>query len=84
MSSYLVWSDIQPVISQIGKRLDAIELQLEVLSRAVGVPYARPLAEIPQEIVDLARSGKTLQAIKQYRALTNAGLEEAKSVVMSL
>ncbi len=84
MASYLMWSDIQPTISQIGKRLEAIEEQLETLSRHAGVPYARPLAEVPQEIVELARAGKTLEAIKQYRALTNAGLEEARNVVMSL
>ncbi len=84
MSSGLQWSDIQPVISQIGKRLDAIEQQIDVLSRHVGVPYARPLEEIPQEIVELARAGKTLEAIREYRALTNADLETAKSVVMSL
>jgi ribosomal protein L7/L12 len=84
MSSELLWSDIQPVLSQIGKRLDAIEQQLDVVSRHVGVPYERPLAQIPQEIVDLARAGKTLEAIKEYRALTNADLETAKSVVMSL
>jgi ribosomal protein L7/L12 len=82
--SYLQWSDIQPVISQIGKRLESIENQLAALSDAAGVPYARPVAQVPQEIVDLARSGKTLEAIKQYRALTNASLEDAKSMVMSL
>ncbi len=84
MSSYLLWSDIQPTISQIGKRLEAIEHQLELLSRLAGVPYAKPLAEVPPEIVELARAGKTLEAIKEYRALTNADLETAKSVVMSL
>ena len=84
MSSYLLWSDVQPVLSQLGKRLEAIEEQLERLSELAGVPYARPLAEVPPEIVELARAGKTLEAIKQYRALTGAGLEDARSVVLSL
>jgi hypothetical protein len=84
MSSYLLWSDVQPVLAQLGKRLEAIEEQLERLSKLAGVPYARPLAEVPPEIVELARAGKTLEAIRQYRELTNASLEDARSVVLSL
>jgi ribosomal protein L7/L12 len=82
--SYVTWSDIRPAFSQLGERLDAIERQLEVLSKAAGVPYARPLAEIPPEIVELARTGKTIEAIRQYRELTNASLEDARRVVLSL
>jgi hypothetical protein len=34
---------------------------------------------VPQEIVDLARAGDKLKAIKQYRALTGATFEEAQA-----
>ena len=37
-----------------------------------------------QAIVDLARSGNKLEAIKQYRALTGADLAEAKRFIESL
>jgi ribosomal protein L7/L12 len=84
MSSYLQWSDVQPVLAQLGQRIEAIENQVAILSDRLGVSYERPLAEVPPEIVELARSGNTLQAIKRYRELTGASLEDARSVVMSL
>jgi ribosomal protein L7/L12 len=84
MASYLLWSDVQPVLAQLGERLEAIETQVAILSDRLGVPYERPLAEVPPEIVELARAGSTLQAIKRYRELTGASLEDARSVVMSL
>ncbi len=39
---------------------------------------------VPQEIVDLVHAGKTLQAIKRYRALNGATLEEAQAAVARL
>jgi len=39
---------------------------------------------VPPEVVELARAGNTLEAIKQYRALTGAGLDEARDVVAAL
>lgn len=69
---------------QINERLGAIEAQLSKLSGEVGVPYDRPLAEVPQEVVDLAQSGDTMGAMKKYRELTGAGAEEATKVVSGL
>jgi hypothetical protein len=44
-----------------------------------------PLAPVvPDEIVALARSGRRLEAIQRYRALTGATIEEARLVVMAL
>jgi ribosomal protein L7/L12 len=48
------------------------------------VPYADPAATVPPEVVELARAGNTLEAIKQYRALTGADLDEARDVVAAL
>ena len=39
---------------------------------------------VPPQVVELARSGKKIQAIKLYRELTNLGLKEAKHVVDGL
>lgn len=39
---------------------------------------------IPQEIVDLVRAGKTLEALKAYRALNGASLDEAKAAIAKL
>jgi hypothetical protein len=39
---------------------------------------------VPDEIAELARAGKTLQAIKQYRALNGATLDEARAAIAKL
>jgi hypothetical protein len=41
-------------------------------------------AGVPPQIVELARNGKTLKAIKEYRALTGATLDEAKAWLRTL
>jgi hypothetical protein len=41
-------------------------------------------AGIPDEIVELARAGKTLQAIKRYRELNGATLDEARAAIAKL
>lgn len=80
----LRWETIQPALSQIGVRLEAIEQQLETLSKFAGVPYSRPNAAVPPEVVELARAGKTIEAMRLYRQATNAGPDEARAVVMGL
>ena len=40
-----------------------------------------PGSRVPAELVMLARSGKLIQAIQQYRQLTGLGLKEAKAEV---
>jgi hypothetical protein len=42
------------------------------------------MAEVPQEVVDLAQSGDTMGAMKKYRELTGAGAEQATKVVSGL
>jgi len=63
------------------KRLQAIEEQLDILSRHAGVPYSRPGYGLPPNVRNLALAGKTIDAIKEYRALTGASLMEAKEAV---
>jgi hypothetical protein len=62
------------------RRPTEIEAQLARVSErlALGGPV------VPDEIVALARSGRRLEAIQRYRALTNATIEEARLVVMAL
>jgi len=56
------------------------------VSGAVPAPAAQPAALPPaiEEIRQLARSGKIIEAIKRYRAIYNVGLAEAKSDVEAL
>jgi ribosomal protein L7/L12 len=45
---------------------------------------AVPREDIPADVIGLIRSGKKIHAIKRYRELTGAGLQEAKAVIDSL
>ena len=71
-------------VDQIFKRLQGIEDQLAILSEKAGVPYDRPADKAPSEVVELARSGDRLGAIKKYRELTGAEMGEAQEVVEGL
>lgn len=63
-------------------RLDYIEKQLQVLFPDGYVPFATAnAAGMPRSVVELARSGNLIAAIKEYRTLTGAGLAEAKQAV---
>ena len=66
------------------RRLAAIEAQLELISNTVGVAYARPLAEVPEDVIELARAGDKLGAIKRYRELTGANMDQARDVVVGI
>jgi len=80
----LTWSDLHPAFNRLAQRFDAIEAQLSILSEKLGVPFEPLNAQVPSEVVELARAGKTLEAITRYRALTNAGIDDARGVVMGL
>ena len=69
---------------QINERLGKIEAQLKRLSDHAGVPYEQPLDEIPEDVVELAQSGKKLEAMKRYRELTDASVERATEVISAL
>jgi len=68
----------------LNERLRGIEDQLAVLSEKAGVPYSPPAEDVPAEVVQLAEAGKTMDAIKRYRELTDAPFEQARDIVMAL
>jgi ribosomal protein L7/L12 len=69
---------------RINERLRAIEAQLALLSEKAGVEYHSPSEGVPEDVVELATAGKTLEAIKRYRELTGAGGDEAREVVAGI
>jgi ribosomal protein L7/L12 len=77
-------ADLQRIFGRITDRLRAIESQLAVLSAHAGVPYDQPGEDAPPEVVELARQGKQLEAIKRYRELTNADFDTARDVVTGI
>lgn len=68
----------------INERLRNIEAQLSVLSEKAGVPYEAPSEGAPPDVVELARNGDTLGAMKRYRELTGADGDKAREVVLGL
>ena len=65
----------------ISERLSAIESQLKLLSEKAGVSYEEPFAELPPDVLELARSGNKMEAAKLYRELTGADGKEAMEAV---
>ena len=65
----------------ISQRLANIEAQLKVLSDKAGVSYEEPFAELPADVLELARSGDKMAAAKRYRELTGADGKEAMEAV---
>jgi hypothetical protein len=66
------------------KRLAAIEEQLALVSRQLGLVFTPFGDDVPQEVIDLARSGDRLGAVKRYRELTNAPFDTARDIVAGL
>jgi hypothetical protein len=81
--------DVRAVLERMTKRLDWIE---EGLGRVEGLNYVpmgradhRPdETPVPPEVVELARAGKTRDAIKRYRELTGLDYSHAEAVVRGL
>lgn len=75
------WSDLMPRLEGLAERLDHIEKYLVDLGRLTGHRYAPYSTGVPAGVAELARAGKTLEAVKLYRQLTNASLDQAKAAV---
>lgn len=70
-------------------RLRHLEQQVERLSAQAGIPWSAAMTPgasqgVDSEVVALAQSGRTIEAIKRYRELTGVGLAEAKQAVERL
>lgn len=71
-------------VDTIFKRIQKIEQQLALLSGEAGIPYDNPSASAPPEVLELVQAGDRMGAIRKYRELTGAGLNEAQALVESL
>jgi ribosomal protein L7/L12 len=78
---------------EIHQRLAALEAQVALLSQHAGVacpPFGggpqggRTVIDPLAEVAELARAGRTLDAIRRYRELTDAGLADAKRAVEAM
>ena len=70
----------------LNRRMDHIESALQSIASAAHTSYATFAAsqEVPDEVIELARAGKQLDAVKRLRQLTGASIEQARSIVAAL
>ncbi len=71
--------DSEPDYSRLNRKIDSILNRLEI-------PYdnAAPQSALYEQVRTLLRAKNKLEAIKIYRAATNASLAEAKTAVEAL
>ena len=63
--------------------LSRVEAKLDALLKHQGIQFD-PYAEVAPPVLDALRRGKKVEAIKEYRAVSGAGLKEAKEYVEEL
>jgi hypothetical protein len=63
--------------------LSRLEAKLDALLKHAGIQFD-PYADAPQPVIDALHRGKKIEAIKEYRTATGAGLHEAKDYVEEL
>jgi ribosomal protein L7/L12 len=71
-------------VDQIFKRVQRIESQLAAVSEKVGLPFEDPAASAPPDVLKLVQAGDRMGAIKRYRELTGAGMQEAQAAIEGL
>jgi hypothetical protein len=76
--------DQGPTIAQIDARLVRIEKQMTQLFGHLGLEQPDGSDGIPSEVVQLAREGKQMHAIKRYMELSGADMTTAQQVVLGI
>jgi ribosomal protein L7/L12 len=62
------------------RRLARLEAKLDALMKHTGARFD-PYAGLSPKVADALQRGRTIEAIKEYREATGAGLKEAKEYV---
>ncbi|HSL21809.1 MAG TPA: ribosomal protein L7/L12 [Vicinamibacterales bacterium] len=68
---------------QSSRALSRLEGKLDTLLKHHGIQFD-PYADVPPPVLEALRRGKKIEAIKEYRAASGAGLREAKDYVEEL
>jgi ribosomal protein L7/L12 len=77
---------IQAHFDNTNARLAAIEETLKRICDSIGLPYSTWTEDqgVPDEVIQLARSGDKLGAIKRLRELTGVEFDKARDVVAGI
>ena len=78
------YEQLEALFEKLGAHIESLEAQVAVLSEKAGVAYEPYRPTVPADVAELARAGKSLDAIKRYRELTGASMEEAKAVIAGI
>ena len=70
-------------IAELASRQSRSEAKIDLLLKHAGITHD-PHANVPPGVVEALRAGRKIEAIRQYRMATGAGLKEAKEFVESL
>jgi ribosomal protein L7/L12 len=65
------------------RALSRMEAKLDALLKHEGIQYD-PYADLPASVLDALRRGRKIEAIKEYRQASGAGLKEAKEHIEEL
>ncbi|MBI9050124.1 MAG: hypothetical protein JEZ00_11935 [Anaerolineaceae bacterium] len=72
-------------IFELKQRVAKLEKQIALILQQNSLNYREePNMGVSSEIINLVRQGKKIEAIRQYREETGAGLKQAKEFVDSL
>jgi ribosomal protein L7/L12 len=71
-------------IDEMFARFQRIERYLVLIGEKLDLPYEDGSEGVPADVVQLARSGNRMAAVKRYRELTNVSAQEAQDVVTKL
>ena len=76
-------TQFRQTVVELAKRQSRTEAKVDLLLKHAGITYD-PHANVPPGVVEALRAGKKIEAIRQYRMATGAGLKEAKEFVEGL
>jgi hypothetical protein len=65
------------------RALSRVEAKLDALLKHEGIRFD-PYADLPPAVLDALRRGRKIEAIKEYRQASGAGLKEAKEYIEEL
>ncbi|MEU6403859.1 ribosomal protein L7/L12 [Streptomyces sp. NPDC046985] len=75
---FVVAGGLESRFSRVDRRLARVEGKLDLILDHLGLREDEPWRD---EVVELVRAGRKIEAIKVYRKATGAGLPEAKDAV---
>jgi hypothetical protein len=68
----------------LAERLERLEQQVALISRHLGLGSDGRSDDIPAEVVELARAGRQLEAVRRYAELTGLDIGTATSIVNAI